>query len=129
MKRWLIVLIVALLLAGGVTFSEIYVNQTLNMVLLDIKLLQKNISQSENINTDLNLQISSKINDYWQKREKVICLGYNHKDMEKIGEQTTKIKTLVIQNDKKACVYELEILEYYVKGYKDLITCNFQNVL
>jgi hypothetical protein len=49
--------------------------------------------------------------------------------MEKIGEQATKIKTLVLQNDKKSCTYELEILKYYVEGYKDIITCNFQNIL
>lgn len=130
MKRWLIVLIVTVLLSGLVTFSEVYVNQTLNTVLYDISLLQTNLSLSENnINTNENLEISSRINDYWGRREKIICLGYNHKDMEKIGEQATKINTLVLQNDKKACTYELEILKYYVEGYKDIITCNFQNVL
>ena len=129
MKRWLIVLIVSILLGGLVTFSEIYVNQTLNTVLTDMRSLQINLTQSEDINTSDNLKISTKINDYWQEREKIICLGYNHKDMEKIGEQVTKIKTLVLQNDKKACAYELEILKYYVEGYKDIITCNFQNVL
>ncbi len=130
MKKWLIVLIVTVLLAGLVTFSEIYVNNTLNTVLSDINILQTNLSsESVNINTSENIQISSRINNYWEHREKIICLGYNHKDMEKIGEQATKIKTLVLQNDKKACSYELEILKYYVEGYKDIITCNFQNIL
>lgn len=130
MKRWLIVLIVAILLSGLVVFSEIYVNDTLNTVLTDISLLQTNLNLNDNnINTAENVKISSRINEYWQHREKIICLGYNHKDMEKIGEQATKIKTLVLQNDKMACSFELEILKYYVEGYKDIITCNFQNIL
>ncbi len=129
MKRWLIVVIVAILLSLTVVFSEIYVSNTLNNILLNISVLQNKIENLEDINSQETILLSTTLDEYWKKREKVICLAYNHKDMEKIGEQATKIKMLVLQNDKKACEYELQILKYYVEGYKDVITCNFQNIL
>lgn len=129
MKRWLVILIIAVILGGFVVFVEIYVNDTLSQLILSINNIVNTVKTEENINFDETLKLANDMKDYWEKREKIICLSYNHKDLEKIGEGIVKVNTYAHQNDKQNFEYELNVLLFYVEGYKDVITTNFQNVL
>ena len=75
--------------------------------------------------------ISEKIEQFsenWSKKENILCLVINHNDLEKIGEQTEKLKVLVKQNKKEEAEYESALLYFFAESYEHIISASFQNI-
>ena len=126
--RILIILLLTLLLVGLVTVESIFVHSTIDYLKTESISLQTLIRESENIDTK-TLQI--KLNEFdekWMEKENVLCLVINHKDMERVGEQIKKLKTLSRQNDKIQAEQEIDLLVYYISGYDHFAKISFQNI-
>ena len=113
---------------GLVTVESIFVHSTIDYLKTESISLQTLIRESENIDTK-TLQI--KLNEFdekWMEKENVLCLVINHKDMERVGEQIKKLKTLSRQNDKIQAEQEIDLLVYYISGYDHFAKISFQNI-
>lgn len=127
MRRIIWVLIILASLVIIITLEQVNVSDTLAGLKERIQVISTKIESSEQI-TDLTEEVDE-LNDFWDKRESIICLTYNHKDMEKIGEQIKKLQTYVKLNDKDNSILEFNLLAFQVTGYEHLVVTSFQNVL
>lgn len=128
MKRHIIIIVVSVILIGLMIFEQIYIRNTLNELRDQTLYLYSEIHTQENINTEDLIFSVEKLDDYWKTKENFLCLTINHKDMEKIGEQITKLITYINQNNKEDAEYEVELLKYYVEGNEHVMIANFQNI-
>ena len=128
MKKIISVLVISALLLTAVVLEQVFVQNTLNTLLVKIETFDTEISKVADINTKALVDISTELDQYWTEKEKVLCLSINHNDLNKVGEQIKKIVVYVNQNNKDDCIYELEILKFYAKSYKHVMEINPQNV-
>lgn len=115
-------------MVAGMVAEQIFVNKTLNDMKTQTYNLYEEILSQENVNTPTIVANAEKLDKYWKEREEILCLIINHKDIEKFGEQVTKVITCVTQNKKDEAEYEVELLKYYVEGYEHVMCASFQNI-
>lgn len=128
MKRGILVIIIALLLLGGIIWEQIYVNDCIVNIKEKTTNLYNLIFNSEGVVNETIINKTEELDKYWKDKENWLCLVINHKDMEQIGEQITKLTILTKQNDLKQCEYEVELLKYYVEGSEHILCVTFQNI-
>lgn len=83
----------------------------------------------ENIDS---LKVQNKIDNletFWTRTENYFCIVIHHINLEEVGEQINKIKTLSLQNKKEETIVEVNLLVYYSKSYSHLIVPSIQNIL
>lgn len=123
-----IILILTMMLAGLVLSEHFFVSDTINYLKEQSQSIQTQILENENINYDGLINQIDEFDKTWTKKENIMCLIINHKDMEKVGEQIKKLKVLSSQNKKQEAQYEAELLAYYIDGYEHFISVSFQNI-
>lgn len=127
MRRIVWVLVILASLVTIISLEQINVSDTLSGLENRIQTIStkiESLEQVSNISEDVD-----ELSDFWDKRESIICLTYNHKDMEKIGEQIKKLQTYVKLNDKNNSILEFNLLAFHITGYEHLVVTSFQNVL
>ena len=129
MKKNVLVCLITALLFAIVILEQIFVDNTLTLLMSKIDNLDYEISNTESINTKKINNLASDLDSFWTNKEKIMCLIINHNDLNKVGEQIKKVKVYVLQNDKNNCVYEIETLKFYAESYKHVMEINLQNLL
>lgn len=129
MKKIFWVILIGSLLFGIVIWEQIFVDNTLDILSQKIDDITTEISSIENINTEQIINLSADLDDFWTKKEQILCLFINHNDLSKIGEEIKKVKTYIEQNNKDDCEAELDILKFYADSYRHVMEINIQNLL
>ena len=123
MKRMLCVLFITALLLAGSIYETFYISDTIDNLLLIgesvVDGLSKNVSQLEKVES---------LSNYWEEREKRICLFINHKDMEQIGEQIKKAQSYLEDDDRESALVEMKQFNYIVNSFKHISEFNIQNI-
>lgn len=128
MKRILIIILITIILLTGIIWEQIYINDSLNGLKNRTTNVYELITTNQTINTENIIDHVEELDEFWKDRENWLCLVINHKDMEKVGEQITKLTSLTRQNSKEDAEYEVELLKYYVEGYEHIMNLTFQNI-
>lgn len=126
--RYVIIMLMFLVLIGLVCAEQIFVRNTINLMKLKVNDL---IVEIDSIDAIDNQSVTQKIQDLdyiWMQKEQVLCLIVNHKDMENVGEQIAKLKTLISQNNKQKAEQELDLLNYYIDCYEHFVSISWQNL-
>ena len=126
--RIFIVIAIALLLTTLVVVEQIYMINTMQFLQTESAVIKNEIFDKNDINNAFLIEKINNFDNSWRKKESLLCLLVNHKDMEKVGEQIEKLKVLIIQNDKKQAENEAELLCYYVDSYEHFVSLSFQNI-
>lgn len=127
-KRIFIILSVAMLLVAIVTIEQIFLMTTFDYLKTETSAIKEEIFFATDINTESLIEKIDNLDGVWTKKESVLCWIVNHKDMEKIGEQIVKLKTLISQNKKQEAEYEVDLMVFYVNGYDHFVSVSFQNI-
>ena len=129
MKKTISFIIVTIILLSVVIAEQIYIDKTLDDLILKIDTLNTQTALVENINTEEINKTAEDLDDFWTKNEDILCVLVNHNDLTKIGEEIKKIKVYIKDNNKDDFVYELDTLKFYATTYKDVFQLNIQNLL
>ena len=129
MKKTLWAILITILLFGIVIWEQIYIDNSLNTLIVNVNNVDTKITSSNNIDNDEIIELCNNLDNYWTNKEKVLCLFINHNDLSKVGEQIKKVNMLVLQNKKEECVIELDILKFYANNYSHVMKVNIQNIL
>ena len=129
MKKVLWATLTTVVLFAIVIGEQIFVDNTLNLLIEKISNLDTYVYSTESIQNAEILGVCNNLDDFWTERERILCLFINHNELSKIGEQIKKVKIYVEQNDKDNCEYELETLKFYAESYKHVVEINIQNLL
>ena len=127
MKKTISVIVAVVLILGAVVLEQFFVQNTLNLLINKIEMLNAEITNRQNINTDKLIFDVDEMDKFWTEKEKILCLSINHNELNKVGEQIKKVKIYISQNKKEECIVELDTLLFYANSYKHTMEISPQN--
>ena len=65
----------------------------------------------------------------WNKNESALCCMVNHKNIQEIGQEISKMKMYVANDDRDAFKVSLEALKLYCHSYLHFMGANLHNIL
>lgn len=80
------------------------------------------------LNNDV-ARLVDNMEDNWFKHEWNLCYMVNHKSIQEIGVEISKIKTYMEENDKKEFMASLELIKLYEEQYHHFMGASFHNIL
>ena len=129
-KKWIIMLIIAILLTVGCIFESKYVNNSFNWLINSLETLQIDLTEnSDNIATDELIKESYDLHIKWHDKVKFLkCLIWhtNIKDIE-IG--LARISVYIEENDYTEAYAEIASLIDFIAHYLDDFRISAENVL
>jgi len=124
-KKFWAILVLVLIVAGLATFEQVYTDNT-------IATLKTEITNLDTLIDSENLQKSSEktqnIIDFWKKREIVICLFVDYRDIEAIGKQADLVKSHLSNQDFELAKVECHTLLHVVTTFGEMIGFDWHNV-
>lgn len=127
MKIFIIILL-TLLLAGLVTYEEIMVNNSLNLIFEKSIQLQADTSDTEYINNSYVVRQADVISDIWDKYEDRLCFVINHKNIQDMGIQISNLKAYVITNDIEDFKQTIALIVYYTELFRHMIGVSLDGI-
>lgn len=119
----IILFLVAICLTEQLLYKK-YFNETSKKV--------ENLRVIAEISTDINTQeiidLTNDLEDYWTKKESVLCTFINHKDIEDIGVEISKLKSAIKENEKQIFVESINLISFFLESYEHMIGINAQNI-
>lgn len=127
-SKIMLVFIFLFLIAISV-IEDCVVSSSLKMAMDDCLYLEKISDGNEDLRTmDISLAVSDLETD-WKKNESNMCYLVNHKNIQEIGLEISKLKVYQKENDTKEFRASLEAIKLYSEGYLHFMGANLHNVL
>ena len=130
-KKFWVISILVILLAGLSVFEVLYAKETVNTLKEDLLNLQNSINASiaeENTEFDSLTTDAKELLEYWDGRESVLCLIFNHNDMKDIAKEITQIISYLEQNDLKEAFVHTDLARQQTETLTHIIEFNLQNI-
>ena len=80
------------------------------------------------LNNDVAMLVDN-MEDKWFKHEWKLCYMANHKSIQEIGVEISKIKTYMEEGDRKEFMASLELIKLYEEQYHHFMGASFHNIL
>ena len=130
-KKFWVISILVILLAGLSVFEVLYAKETVNTLKEDLLNLQNSINASiaeENTEFDSLTTNAKDLLEYWDGRESVLCLIFNHNDMKDIAKEITQVISYLEQNDLKEAFVHTDLARQQTETLTHIIEFNLQNI-
>ena len=125
-KRVIIIWVLFAMLIAGAICEQIYIENSIQYMQSKTSTLYQQIQTQ--YNGEPALQTLNEMQDYWQQREKVLCLLINYKEIKEIYWQMFRLEETMLQNDEENTFIEFTVLKSYIQGSSNVIGFNMQNV-
>ncbi len=131
MKRWIATICIVLLIAAVVIWEQIYVNQTFQHMEDQINTLiaAVEVCGDEDADTDENKAQIAAIEDYWLKRERVLCYLVKHTETFQISDAIIYAKNFIEFGNKEEVMSALRKLEYLVRVHSYNMGTSLENII
>lgn len=130
-KKFWVISILVILLAGLSVFEVLYAKETVNTLKEDLLNLQNSINASiteENSEFDSLTTDAKELLEYWDGRESVLCLIFNHNDMKDIAKEITQVISYLEQDDLKEAFVHTDLARQQTETLTHIIEFNLQNI-
>ena len=130
-KKFWVISILVILLAGLSVFEVLYAKETVNTLKEDLLNLQNSINASiaeENTEFDSLTTDAKDLLEYWDGRESVLCLIFNHNDMKDIAKEITQVISYLEQDDLKEAFVHTDLARQQTETLTHIIEFNLQNI-
>lgn len=125
-----IMLAIIFLFLIGISIGEEYtVSSSLSQTMDDCLIIEK---LSDSLDDVRRMDIALAVDDLeynWLKNEKRMCFWVNHKNIQEIGMEISKIKVYLRENDVKEFRASIEAVKFYSESYLHFMGANLDNVL
>ena len=129
MKRSIFITIIVCLLTGICTLEQILVSVTLKELEIKSQELYEIVLDQENVNTNEVINLTKNLRDYWDQKENLLCFFINHKDMDEMGREITKMISYCKQNETAEFNTSLSLVIYYTKMFNHIMGISLQNFI
>lgn len=128
-KRWIVMIVLALMLALGCIFESIFVHNSFNWLINSLESLQIELTEhKDKIDTDKFVIMSNQIHDEWH--EKVIplkCLIW-HSGIKDVETGLARISVYIKENDYTEAYAEIATLIDSTAHYLDDFSVSVENI-
>ena len=128
MRKLINVIIIILFLVGICLTEQILADKYLNEMQEKMTTLNEYFISIEDIADTKLINDTNAINEFWTKKEEILCNFVNHKDIEDIGVELNKMQTATKNNDKNAYSESLKLIFFYLSAYRHVIGISIQNI-
>lgn len=128
-KKWIVMICLAILLAVGCVFESLYVHKSLNWLINSLESLQIELSENkENINTDKFINDANEIHLKWHKKVKLLkCLIW-HTGIKDVETGLARIAVYIEENEYTEAYAEIASLIDYLAHYLDDFRIAVENI-
>ncbi len=121
---WILALIFTL--TGLVVWEQVYTDNAIDTMLQDIVILENNIAEQ---NLEASRTQAQSLIDFWDKKESIICLFVDFRDIEQIGRQVDLVYSHLENSDFELATVECNTLQRVIETFRDMIKFDWQNIL
>ncbi len=91
--------------------------------------IEKLVDEKDNIkNMDIVMEVEN-LEYTWLRDESNMCYLVNHKSIQEIGQEISKLKLYISENDVEAFKVSLSTIRGYCHSYLHFMGANFHNIL
>lgn len=116
------------ILLGLVAFEVLITYDTVNKVKqTNYEVIELAYNGSEN-----EMQLYKRLDElskFWAKRENVLCIIFNHKDMVEIGKELEQAKSYLKLDNKNEAIVHLELLAEDILSMEHIVYFNLPNLM
>ena len=120
------VLVLVLVLGGIVVWEQVYTDSSINTILENIEVLETGLNEE---NLESSKSMAEKIVKDWDKRESIICLFVDFRDIEQIGRQADLVLSHLNNQDFELARVECNTLQRVVETFRDMVRVDITNIL
>lgn len=129
-KKWIIILSIAIILVVGCVFEYKYVNNTFDYLHDKLLKYEEMIKRDkENLNTEDNLKYIIGLHKEWDKKVKGLKAIIWHTGIKDIEIGFGRIRTYTEENNYTETLAELQGLIDYIEHYREEFTFTLENLL
>lgn len=125
----LTLIFIFLFLIGISVFEEVITSRSLNKINAYCSILEEEIEDKEDIRTSKLALLVDNMQYDWTKNESTMCYLVNHKSIQEIGAELSKMKNYLGENDVKEFKASLEAIKFYSESYLHFMGANVHNIL
>ena len=120
---------ILLLLAGICVAEEVVVSKSLQDVQDRCIKIERLIDDYKTLKTTEVVLAVDNLEYNWNKYEGDLCYMVNHKNIQEIGQEISKIKEYIASDDVDAARVSLYSIKFYCHSYLHFMGANLHNVL
>lgn len=109
--------------------EDVLVNNSLNQVKDNCYKIEKQLEGVEGLNNMETALLVDNLEYHWTNNESMLCYLVNHKSIQEIGTEISKMKSYVASNDIDALKVSLSSIKYYCDNYLHFMGANVHNIL
>ncbi len=121
--------LIFLFLIGICVLEEVLVSNSLVAVLDDCYRIEQQIEVDNNLNTSRVSIMVDNLEYKWSKNESKLCYMVNHKSIQEIGQEISKMKAYVTNNDIDAFKVSIDTIKFYCGAYMHFMGASVHNIL
>lgn len=118
-----------LLIVAICVVEEVYVSKSLTVVQQDCIQIEDSIGGKDSIQDMEVVMLVDNLEYNWDYYEDKLCYLVNHKSIQEIGQEISKMKAYINTGDIDAFKVSLEQIKYYCHSYMHFMGANLHNVL
>lgn len=116
-------------LVGVCIAEDILVSTSLDNVAQYCYQIEKAVEENDGIvNNKVNFWVEN-LEYNWQNNESSLCYLVNHKNMQEIGVEITRLKNYIEEDERTEFLISLELIKYYSQAYRHFMGASFHNIL
>lgn len=124
-KKAIWILSLILTLTGLVVWEQVYTDNAIDTMLQDIVILENNIAEQ---NLEASRAQAQSLIDFWDKKESIICLFVDFRDIEQIGRQVDLVYSHLENSDFELAIVECNTLQRVIETFRDMVKFDWQNI-
>ncbi len=128
MKKAIHIIIIIAFLIAICTIEQIMAQAYLKEAKKQVENLISISSQSFNEKTDELMFYTNELEKYWTEKENILCTFVNHREIEDIGIEISKLQTAIKNNEQKIYVESINLILFYIISYQHVIGINAQSI-
>lgn len=128
-KKYVYLSVILILLIGSCIVEEILVNNYLSEIDNLVSNIQTVVTGRDDLNTNEIYFLVENLDESWKKKEEILCLLVNHKDIEDIGLEIARLKSNVATNQIEDFNASLSLIRFYTDTYHHVMGTNIYNLL
>lgn len=128
-KKYIYLFIILSFLIGVCIWEELSINAYLRKVDNEVAVIQTVVADKEEINDYDILLMVENLEELWHKKEGILCIMENHKDIEDIGLEIARLKSTIATNQIEDFNASLSLIRFFTKTYHHVMGSSFQNLL
>jgi len=125
-KKFWAILVLVIIVGALATFEQVYLDRAIETMQSEVATLTELLDDE---NLEQSKQKTQKIINFWQKKETIICLFVDYRDIESIGKQADLVKSHLENSDFELAKVECNTLNHVVNTFGEMIGFDWHNVL